>query len=157
MSLYIVRHASAGERGFGPDDRLRPLDDIGRARAEQIAAQLSDDPDGRLLSSPFVRCMQTLEPLARRTARVVEPSNALGEGQPFEPILELLATLPDGSVLCSHGDLIPDVIDALVRRGMDIVGAPSWKKGAVWKLERVDGAIRSAAIVTNASTSKVRQ
>jgi 8-oxo-dGTP diphosphatase len=157
MPLYIVRHASAGDRGFGPDDRLRPLDAIGWARAEQIATQFSDPSEGRLLSSPFTRCMQTLEPLARRTGRIVEATPALGEAQPFEPVLDLLASLPDGSVLCSHGDLIPDVIDALVRRGMDIQGAPSWKKGALWQLERVDGTIRSAAIVTTANVSKVRQ
>jgi 8-oxo-dGTP diphosphatase len=152
MSLYIVRHASAGDRGFGPDDRSRPLDDIGRARAEQIAGQLADVSGGRLLSSPFTRCMQTLEPLARRSGRSVETTTALAEGMPFEPVLELLATLPDGSVLCSHGDLIPDLIEALLRRGAEVVGAPSWKKGSIWQLDGNDGEIQSASILATAAT-----
>jgi 8-oxo-dGTP diphosphatase len=152
MSLYVIRHASAGDRGFGPDDRLRALDEIGRARADQLATQLSGTT-GRILSSPFARCMQTVEPLAARTGRVVEATPALGEAQPFEPVLDLLATLPDESVLCSHGDLIPDVIDALIRRGTHLQGAPSWKKGSVWVLDRVDGAIVTASIMTTGSTA----
>jgi 8-oxo-dGTP diphosphatase len=139
MSLYVIRHASAG-------DRLRALDEIGRARAAQLAQQL-DATTGKILSSPFVRCMQTVEPLANHTGRLVEATSALGEAQPFEPVLDLLATLPDESVLCSHGDLIPDVIDALLRRGAELQGAPSWKKGSVWILDRVDGAIVTASIL----------
>jgi 8-oxo-dGTP diphosphatase len=151
MSLYIVRHASAGDRGFGPDDRSRALDDIGRARAEQIAGQLADVSEGRLLSSPFTRCMQTLEPLARRSGRTIESTAALAEGVPFEPVLDLLATLPEGSVLCSHGDVIPEVIEALLRRGAELVGAPSWKKGAIWQLNRNDGEIQSASVLGTAA------
>jgi 8-oxo-dGTP diphosphatase len=152
MTLFIVRHASAGDRGFGPDDRTRALDEIGRARAEQIAGQLADVPNGRLLSSPFTRCMQTLEPLARRSRRSVEPTAALAEGAPFEPVLDLLASLPDGSILCSHGDLIPDVIEAVLRRGAELVGAPSWRKGAIWQLVRDGGEIQSASIVATTAT-----
>jgi 8-oxo-dGTP diphosphatase len=151
MSLYIVRHASAGDRGFGPDDRLRALDDIGRARAEQIAGQLADVSEGRLLSSPFTRCLQTLEPLAKRTARSIESTMVLAEGMPFEPVLDLFATLPDRSVLCSHGDLIPDVVEAVLRRGAELVGAPSWRKGAIWQLDRNDGEIVSASVLATAA------
>jgi 8-oxo-dGTP diphosphatase len=150
MSLYVIRHASAGDRGFGLDDRLRALDEIGRARAEQLATQLGGTT-GRILSSPFARCMQTVEPLARRTGRIVEAMSALGEAQPYEPVLDLLAELPDESVLCSHGDLIPDVIDALIRRGTDLHGPPSWKKGSVWVLDRADGEIVTASILAAAS------
>lgn len=156
MSLFLVRHASAGERGFGPDDRLRPLDDIGRARAAQIADQLAGRASGRLLTSPFTRCFQTLEPLGLRTGTTVEKTNALAEAQPFEPVLDLVAALPDGSVLCSHGDLIPDVMDALVRRGVDIVGEPSWKKGVVWVLERDGSQIVSASVLQTTASRLTR-
>jgi 8-oxo-dGTP diphosphatase len=156
MSLYLVRHASAGERGFGPDDRHRPLDEIGRARAIQIADQLATVATGRLLTSPYVRCVQTIEPLVARTATVLEKTTALAEAQPFEPVLDLLVSLPDGSVLCSHGDLIPDVMDALARRGMDIVGAPSWKKGVVWVLERDNGSVTSATVLQSTSSRLTR-
>jgi 8-oxo-dGTP diphosphatase len=47
-----------------------------------------------------------------------------------------MTTLHDGAVLCSHGDVIPDVISALERRGMHIAGDPDWRKATVWVLER---------------------
>ena len=89
-----------------------------------------------MLSSPYVRCVQTLEPLAEAHGLPVETVRELAEGEPFEPVLEMLATLPDGSVLCTHGDIVPDVIDALARRGTKVIGEPDWRKGARWELER---------------------
>ncbi len=70
-----------------------------------------------------------------------------GEGAGFEGALKLLETLPDGSVLCSHGDVIPETLDALVRRGCEIVGEPQWAKASVWQVERVAGEIIKAAAV----------
>ena len=60
----------------------------------------------------------------------------LSEAMGFEGALALLAELPDGSVLCSHGDVIPDTMAALQRRGCTIVGEPNWRKGSVWVLQR---------------------
>ena len=69
------------------------------------------------MSSPFVRCVQTLEPLAERAGLPIEVDGRLGEGAAFEGVLELLDTLPQGAVLCSHGDVIPETIDALIGAG----------------------------------------
>jgi 8-oxo-dGTP diphosphatase len=137
VPLYFVRHAKAGDRSrwSGPDEE-RPLSKNGREQARGLAAALGHVPVTRILSSPYVRCVQTVEPLADEVAVPVEPEDGLAEGMPFEPVLKLLTVLPDHAVLCSHGDLIPDVVDALVRRGMRVVGAPDWRKGAYWVLER---------------------
>ena len=51
-------------------------------------------------------------------------------------MLELLDTLPQGAVLCSHGDVIPETIDALIRRGLDVRSPPEWRKASVWVLKR---------------------
>ena len=48
----------------------------------------------------------------------------------------LAHTLEDGAVMCSHGDVIPEVIDALERRGMEVSGFRESRKGSVWVLER---------------------
>ena len=61
------------------------------------------------------------------------------EGAGFEGALELLAEVADGAVLCSHGDVIPETLDALVRRGMQVKTTPDWRKGTVWVLKRNDG------------------
>jgi len=51
-------------------------------------------------------------------------------------LLELLAEIEDGAVLCSHGDIIPDTIQALARRGMEVQSPPDWRKATVWVLKR---------------------
>ena len=50
-----------------------------------------------------------------------------------------LTEVPDGAVLCSHGDLIPDLIRLLTLRGMEITGASGNKKGSIWVLESQNG------------------
>ncbi len=148
MVLYLVRHAKAGSRSSyeGPD-HLRPLTKAGRLQAEAIADRLADAGVSRVLSSPYVRCMQTVEPLAARLGLLVEPLTMLAEGSPFGPVLDLLTDAADGTVLCTHGDVLPDVLDALARRGTALVGAGNLSKGVTWVLERRDGAIRSASAV----------
>jgi 8-oxo-dGTP diphosphatase len=135
--VFLVRHAKAGERRvwFDADD-LRPLSKQGFKQAEAIAERLAAEGATELYSSPFLRCVQTLEPLADRLDIKIHADDRLAEDQPFEGALDLLGEVPDGAVLCSHGDVIPATIDALVRRGMEVQTPPDWRKGTVWVLRR---------------------
>jgi len=149
-NIYLVRHAKAGDRnGYDGDDTLRPLSGKGRRQAAAICERLSQLivklPEARLLSSPYTRCIQTLEPLAAERHAVIQTKECLAEGYDREGALELISSLPNGSVLCSHGDVIPDVMAALRRRGAEIIGDPDWRKGTVWVLERENGEITRAA------------
>lgn len=135
--LYLVRHAKAGSRReWGDDDRLRPLVEAGHRQAGALAERLRSLATGDIVSSPYLRCVQTLEPLAALLGTTVRADERLAEDTGFAPALELLDELPDGSVLCSHGDVIPEVIGALDRRGCVIVGEPDWRKASVWVLTR---------------------
>ena len=99
----LVRHASAGSRHhWAGDDSLRPLDDRGRRQAEEIAAALSPLDVRRVVSSPYVRCVQTVEPLAAELGLEVELDERLaeGEGSAAAPLLE-----EHGVVACTHGDI----------------------------------------------------
>jgi 8-oxo-dGTP diphosphatase len=140
MPLFLVRHAKARnrEKWEGPDE-LRPLSEPGREQAETIARRVGEFPVTRVLSSPFLRCVQTVEPLAVKIGVAVERATILGEGEPLAPVIALLTELPDYSVLCSHGDVLPDTISALERRGMVVQGPPDWRKGVVWEIDRVNG------------------
>src|SRR5215510_14747495 len=106
MPLYMVRHAKAGTRSawVGPDE-ARPLSRAGREQAERITELLVHEPAPRVLSSPYRRCVETLEPLAVKLGVPVEVVDALEEGAPVEPLVELMTALPDHTVLCSHGDI----------------------------------------------------
>jgi len=135
--IYLVRHAKAGERRvWEGDDEARPLSKHGWKQSEAIAERLAAKGATSLLSSPYVRCMQTLEPLADRLGVEVQPERRLYEGEPFEPVLDLLGEVPAGAVLCSHGDIVPDVIQALARRGMEVQSRPDWRKASIWVLKR---------------------
>lgn len=147
MPLYLVRHAKAAsrERWLG-DDTERPLSGAGRKQSCALAERLAEFHPTLLVSSPYLRCRQTLEPLAERCGLVVHDDRRLAEGQPFEGALALLSELPDHAVVCSHGDVIPDVMAALERRGTSITTPPDWRKATVWVLDREGDRITSATV-----------
>jgi 8-oxo-dGTP diphosphatase len=137
MKLYLVRHAKAGSRSrWQGDDIDRPLSPGGWRQAEAIADRLVALGITTLLSSPFLRCRQTLAPTAKRLDLTVCDDERLAEGQAYEGVVDLLTTLPAGAVMCTHGDVLPDTIAALQRRGCVIAPPPDWRKGTVWELER---------------------
>jgi 8-oxo-dGTP diphosphatase len=146
--LYLVRHAKAGSRShWVGDDRLRPLSAKGRAQSEALAARLAPLVTGDLVSSPYLRCIETLQPLAARLDTAVRTDERLAENTGFAGTVDLLGELPDGSVLSSHGDVIPDTISALQRRGTAVLSEPDWRKASVWVLERdTDGSIGAATV-----------
>jgi 8-oxo-dGTP diphosphatase len=141
--LYLVRHAKAGSRhDFLGNDRLRPLSKVGHRQAEALALPLAKAGVKTLVSSPYLRCIETLQPTAKVVDAAVETDSRLGEGRSYDGVLELMESLPDGSALCSHGDVIPEAIAALERRGCEITSEPEWRKASVWVLERdADGEI----------------
>ena len=119
--VYLVRHAKAGERRtWQGDDLERPLSKAGWKQAHALGKRLQKKGATEMVSSPYLRCMQTLEPLASALDLPVLADERLLEGAGFEGALELLAEVADGAVLCSHGDVIPETLDALVRRGMQV-------------------------------------
>lgn len=148
MTVYLVRHAQAGERAaWNGDDPSRPLSGRGWRQSEAIAKRMEHDDVTRLVSSPFRRCVETLEPLGKRVGLHVEEDERLAEGAPYEDTLELMDELGDGAVLCSHGDVVGDTISALERRGMKLIGVPDWRKASVWLIDDdADGTRRAHAL-----------
>src|SRR5664280_1370282 len=73
MPLLVVRHAHAGRRSsYKGDDRMRPLTPRGRQRAVALVPLLSSFRPQRILSSPFVRCYQTVQPIAEALAQFID-------------------------------------------------------------------------------------
>jgi 8-oxo-dGTP diphosphatase len=78
----------------------------------------------------------------------VEEVDDLSEGASLDAVLDLMRSLPsESAVLCSHGDVIPMIVEHYVDRGMPVEGPSGWKKGSVWILERSDGEFRTARYV----------
>ena len=135
-SLFVVRHAHAGARSsWDSADILRPLDDKGWRQAEGLVELLGDADLKRLVSSPAIRCTQTLEPLAARLGLEVEVDDRLAEGQGVGGALALARELsPLPAALCSHGDVVPDLLDALAAMGLQLPLRRTWPKASTWVL-----------------------
>ena len=134
---YLVRHAHAGSKAKwdGPD-LARPLSAQGRKEALGLIERLAARPIGRLLSSPAERCLQTVQPLAGRIGRPVEPSEALGVDGTGPGVLELLTDPAlDQAVLCTHGEVMGNVFEELQEAGIELSDPPRWPKGCTWILQ----------------------
>jgi len=141
VTIYLVRHAKAGDRSsWSGEDFQRPLTRRGQIQAEGLVEQFSDTHVDRLLSSPYVRCMETLVPLASERMIPVEPVEALTEGAALDDTLTLVRKhMHHDAVLCSHGDVIPMLLEHYAARGVELGTDPGCPKGSTWVLE-VDGA-----------------
>ena len=148
MTLYIVRHAKAGKRSEwdGPDT-LRPLSDKGWEQAQAIAKKLIELKPIALISSPAVRCMQTLEPLSEAMKIKIVADERLFEDGDVAKMIELLEAAQDSTVISSHGDMIPEAVKILQRRGMEINSKPDWRKATVWVVERTKNGFKSAFVM----------
>jgi len=95
-------------------------------------------------SSPAIRCLQTVAPLARVRMCTVESDARLFEGSEAESALDLIEEFSDDYLaLCSHGDVIPELIDFLRARGVPSEGR-GCEKGSVWRLDREGKSITNA-------------
>jgi phosphohistidine phosphatase SixA len=119
VTSVLVRHASAGDRdAWNGDDRLRPLDTRGRLQAEVLADLIGPLGVQRVVSSPYLRCVETVEPLAAELGVPVEQDDRLAEGA-GRAAFELLHE--DGVVLCTHGDVVGDLFGFGLQKGAAVV------------------------------------
>ncbi len=150
--LYLIRHAKAGSReGWTGPDLERPLTDKGERQADAISEEIFVRDGSRLfrvLTSPAVRCRDTVRPLAKRTGLEAEevpwllegsdPAAALGH---LGRIVGALGASPvaraPGEVVaaCTHGDIVWGVLDYLARSGVELGHQPDAPKGGVWVLD----------------------
>ena len=89
-----------------------------------------------------MRCRQTVQPLAERRALGIEAADALGvDGDSTGLVALLLDPAATETVLCSHGELIGDVLRWLL--GHDLDGETLvWPKGSTWLLEVHGGQVQ---------------
>lgn len=141
--VYVIRHAKAkSRRRWTEPDHLRPLTKAGLRQAAALPELFAGQPFTRLFSSPYVRCLQTLEPLAAERGLTLEMADALAEGAPMGEALELMLRLAgDGpAALCTHGDVMFDAVEELLAIGVRLEGPLEFAKGGTWVFEVTDRA-----------------
>ncbi len=142
-----MRHAKAGSRGhWSGDDRLRPLSSKGKKQAEELVAVFKPLRISDVFSSPYLRCMQTVEPLAHARRLQVKPSPSLEEGHGLEGLTEFLSdrSLAD-VVLSTHGDIAWELVEDLLEREVIEAGESGYEKGSTWMLEVDDHGVAERA------------
>jgi 8-oxo-dGTP diphosphatase len=148
--VFLVRHAKAGsrEKWDGPDE-LRPLTKPGWRQSVALATWFAAEQPAVLVSSPYVRCVQTLEPLGDLLGEPVQEHAALEEGGPGEPALELVRGVASlgPAVLSTHGDIQEHSIHALAAGGVPLDGPLEFEKGATWVLDIEQGEVVSGRYV----------
>jgi broad specificity phosphatase PhoE len=149
MNIYLVRHGKAGDRTtWEGDDRMRPLTRAGRRQAEALAEMLRGTAFEHLVTSPYVRCIETLVPLACDRTHSIEVTEALAEGAALDAAFGLVRKYADhGAVLCTHGDIVPMILGHLESRGVATGPDPQWPKGSTWILECEAGEVVAARYV----------
>jgi 8-oxo-(d)GTP phosphatase len=129
--LLVIRHATAGHRGDWPgDDSLRPLDERGWRQAAALVDQLAPFAIERIVSSPFVRCVQSVEPLAAARGLEIEIVDEVAEGVDPGRVRALLDRLAGtATAACGHGPEIHPLFGKT-------------KKGATIVVEAANGKLR---------------
>ena len=88
----------------------------------------------RIYSSPYVRCRETVEPLARRLGIAIEDRDELAEGAGKGSALALAREIGrKTAVLCTHGDVVVDLL------------SEESEKGSTWVLEISDDRVTRRA------------
>ncbi len=93
-AIHLIRHAKAKNRlEWSEPDELRPLTKRGRREARALAERIASEELARLVSSPYLRCVQTLEPLAVAVDLPIETTELLAEGADGNGAVDLLLSL----------------------------------------------------------------
>lgn len=125
--LIILRHAKAMKRSDfnGTKDSLRPLSGRGRRQSKILVDALDSYGIEKLISSPYVRCRETLQRYAKYLDTKIEVSDSLSESghelKPKETAAQVAEALldPTPTVVCSHRPVITTITEALASRGID--------------------------------------
>jgi 8-oxo-dGTP diphosphatase len=150
VPLILARHASAGRKENWPgEDAARPLDAQGIADAQQLASLMACfAPVARVISSPALRCTETVRPYVEGFGGIVEAEACLApygrthffksrtaQGDTLRRLLSALVADRRPAVLCLHRENLPVVLAeacAVLGAPAAVPADPSLTKGGFW-------------------------
>jgi len=152
--IYIVRHAHAGNRsGWSGPDHKRPVSPKGIKQTKLITRYLLRKGASQIFTSPYLRCIQTVAPLAHALNTHYIDLPELAEGSPPEGAAALLRTARNGTVICSHGDVLSSLIGHLAAHGAPIDPKTQIQKAGILRLKLDDdGRIKRAKYIAPPKT-----
>lgn len=132
--LIIIRHAHRDKPAPLGRQADNGISKKGRVQARNVARlykKLFGAQQAELLSSPKVRCVETLAPIAKKLKRKIAIDKALDEqldGVSMEAYREMVGNFIKSwtkskspiTIVCSHGDWIPIALDVLLGAGFEL-------------------------------------
>ena len=123
--LVILRHAKAVKRSdfTGKHDSDRPLSGRGRRQAKIIAEALEAYGIEQVISSPMLRCQETVKRFVKQLSTTPILIDAISESgyeqnpQHLDPAIELAMKDPAPTVLCSHRPVLDAILEAVATAG----------------------------------------
>ena len=122
FALIALRHAKAVPPASwdGPDS-TRPLLHRGIEQSKSIAPAVAAYRPQRLISSPATRCLTTVDPLAELTDLPIKTVTGISQDAYEDGSSTVLKVVrrqlgkARTVVLCSHGPVLPDIIEAAAK------------------------------------------
>jgi 8-oxo-dGTP pyrophosphatase MutT (NUDIX family)/phosphohistidine phosphatase SixA len=116
-TMIVLRHAQARVRtAWKRDDNERPLTKPGEAQAAKLKPLLHAYGASRVVTSPAVRCTQTVEPYVESVKALLELDDRLSEDTKARHVSRSIETVVGRkrpTVICTHRPTLPWVFTAL--------------------------------------------
>ena len=156
--VIVLRHAKATPRsdwnsGKAVDDGHRPLLPEGKKQAKEIVPLLRAFGPKRVISSPWVRCFNTVQPYAKKfnlpiieRSQLSELGNKKGPKRTQNVMTDVLEE-GKAAIVCSHRPALPTILNAL--------SAISNKELGRW-IEEAANLKPAEMLVVQISTEKVK-
>lgn len=125
-ALILLRHATATPRDQWPgEEAKRPLLPEGKKQAKRLVKVLAAYSPKRLVTSPWTRCHQTVEPYANATkkrlinrSQLTELASALSPRKTTHAVEDLFDA-SRSALLCSHRPALPTITKTLATRAVN--------------------------------------
>ncbi|WP_332643847.1 NUDIX hydrolase [Aeromicrobium sp.] len=141
-TLVVQRHGKAAARSEAVEDLERPLTTVGASQAKALTPVLAAYGVGRVISSPALRCAQTVEPYAHSISTFIEIDDRISEGTTFGQVQRSMAAMLDRKrpvVLCTHRPTLPWIFEAIGTESYDLAPGEGivvhHRKGTVFAVE----------------------
>ena len=143
-TLVVLRHGKAAARSDDLEDLERPLTPVGVQQAKALEPVLDAYGVSRVVSSPALRCAQTVEPYAHSISTFIEIDERLSENTRATDVQRSIDSIIDRKrpvVLCSHRPTLPWIFDAIGTDSYDLGTGEGivvhHRKGTVFAVENI--------------------
>ena len=148
VPLVLLRHGKAlSPNEWSGDDGDRPLDTVGQRQAKRLLPYYLPYQVEEIHSSDAMRCIETIEPLARALKINIVISEELGEyrnssnrNAAFKYAQEVLET-GISAIICSHNPILPMLVRKLIGKKTFRQLNTQLNPGEAWVLHHREGDI----------------